>query len=106
MAEYKVINKMITLHGKPVDLTEIATRLNVEKETILTLLESNDMKEHTAYTTGQVSCLLGVSRSYVIKLCDNFTYSEDDEFLEWHGVGSHRRIPHHSLAHYITQLGE
>ena len=65
------------------------------------LIFNSAINKKPAYTTGEAALILSVSKNTIILLCDEWTLTTLSG-LESYRVGTHRRIPHHSLAEWVN----
>lgn len=72
----------------------------IYEESLIKLLVNSNQQKKSAYPTGNVANILNISVNMVIMLCDEWT-PYNHKGLECYRVGTHRRIPHHSLIEWL-----
>jgi len=64
------------------------------------LLQSSGVEKQSTYTPRAVAKIMSISYNSVIMLCDTWT-PITFQGLESYRVGTHRRIPHHSIVCWL-----
>lgn len=71
--------------------------------TLTTLILDAGLPVKSAYTTGECAKILSVSQSTIIMLCDRWHPTiANVAGLECYRVGTHRRIPYHTLRDWVA----
>lgn len=70
------------------------------EDSLSKLLTHSSLDKKSAYPTGQVATILNISVNMVLMLCDEWS-PDNPKGLECYRVGTHRRIPHHSLVEWL-----
>ena len=72
----------------------------IYEESLVKLLVNSNQDKKSAYATGNVASILNISVNMVIMLCDEWT-PDNHKGFECYRVGTHRRIPHHSIVEWL-----